>query len=81
VLQGKSLSGGGVQMTSSKVTLTGSNPPATYTGTVRSLRDGVMVVVVSSGSNATMTLTTDLQIDDSAGTAKGTVAAVEGATR
>ncbi len=81
VLEGAPISGGGVQMTSSKVTLTGATPPVTYTGSVRSLRDGAMVAVVRTGSGATMTLTMDLRIDDTAGTASGTVAATEGASR
>ncbi len=79
VLKGNAIDGGGVQMTSSTVTLTGSSPPVTYTGSVRSLRGGTIAAVVRSESGSTMTLTMDLRVDDAAGTATGTVAAAVGA--
>jgi hypothetical protein len=79
VLKGNAIDGGGVQMTSSTVTLTGSSPPVTYTGSVRSLRGGTIAAVVRSESGSTVTLTMDLRVDDAAGTATGTVTAAVGA--
>ncbi|MGZ4682179.1 MAG: ferric reductase-like transmembrane domain-containing protein [Acidimicrobiales bacterium] len=75
VLKGNAIDGGGVQMTSSTVTLSGTSPPTTYTGSVRSLKGGTIVAVVRSGSGTTITLTMDLRVDDAAGTASGTVTA------
>ncbi|MGZ4715385.1 MAG: ferric reductase-like transmembrane domain-containing protein [Acidimicrobiales bacterium] len=75
VLKGNAIDGGGVQMTSSTVTLSGTSPPTTYAGSVRSLKGGTIVAVVRSGSGTTITLTMDLRVDDAAGTASGTVTA------
>jgi len=80
VLKGDAIAGGGVQMTSSTVTL-GAGSADARTGTVKSLKGGKIVAVVSAGadSGSAMTLTMDLRVDDAAGTASGTVTAVPGA--
>ena len=75
VLKGDAVSGGGVRLTSSTVTMGPADQPSAYTGSVTSLRESHIVATVKPSSGTAVTLTMDLAIDDAAGTATGTVAA------
>ena len=71
-IQGRPLSGGGVQMTSSVVTLGTTANPALYRGTVTGLA-GTTIDAHVQGSRAALSLTAQLRIDPGTGTVAGTV--------
>jgi Ferric reductase like transmembrane component len=72
-IAGQPLEGGGVQMTSSAVTLGSVSNPNQYRGTITAL-EGTSVAATLQGANGSaIRLIAQLQIDAAAGTAAGTV--------
>ncbi len=80
-IAGQPLGGGGVQMTSSRVTLGPASSPDQYRGKVTALRGSDVQAVVSDGSGSTLTLVAQIQIDPGTGNVMGTLSASPGATR
>jgi DMSO/TMAO reductase YedYZ heme-binding membrane subunit len=74
-LQGQAVAGGGVQMSSSLVTLGPSSNPTLYRGTVTALQGTNISAVVRDPQGHTLNLAMALQIDPSTGSASGTVSA------
>ena len=75
VLQGQALDGGGLQMSSSTVTLGPASDPSQYRGTVSSLEGTNVQATVRDSSGHTLNVTAALQIDSGTGSASGTVQA------
>jgi hypothetical protein len=74
-LQGEPIQGGGIQMSSSSVTLGPASNPTLYRGTVTAL-DGTNVnAVVRDPQGHTLNLAMGLQIDPNTGSAGGTLSA------
>jgi sulfoxide reductase heme-binding subunit YedZ len=71
-LQGQALSGGGLQMTSSTVTLGTASNPEQYRGTVSSLQGTNISATVRDSSGHTLNLAVDLQLSEG-GSATGSV--------
>jgi ferric reductase like protein len=72
-LQGQSLDSGGIEMTSSAVTLGPRSAPSQYRGHVTSLKGTDVAAQLSDGSGNRLTLLARLQINPDAGSAAGTV--------
>ena len=76
-LYGQQLGGGGISMTSSRVSAGPSAQPDLYTGRISELSGNRMVASVSHGSSS-LRLDIDLNVDQAAGTVNGTVNATRG---
>jgi hypothetical protein len=74
-LRGQALDGGGLEMTSSGVTLGPSSRPRQYRGRVTALEGTNIQAQVSDGAGHTLTLVARLEINTDGGTASGTVSA------
>jgi hypothetical protein len=74
-LRGQPLQGGGIQMSSSRVTLGTHANPGMYAGQVTSLQGTNIGAQVHDGSGHTLRLAFQLQIDSANGSAAGTVSA------
>jgi hypothetical protein len=74
-LQGQRLDGGGLQMTSSTVTLGTASDPGLYRGTVTSLQGTNISATVRDSNGHALNLAVALQISPGSGTATGTVQA------
>jgi sulfoxide reductase heme-binding subunit YedZ len=74
-LQGPPISGGGIQMTSSSVSLGTGSDPTLYRGTVTALEGTNITASVRDSSGHLLNLTVSLQIDPSTGAARGSVQA------
>ncbi len=74
-LQGEALDGGGIQMTSSSVTLGPQSDPSRYHGQVTSLAGTNISAQVSDASGHRLNLLARLQINSDGGSATGTVSA------
>jgi hypothetical protein len=72
-LYGEPLSGGGVQMTSSAVSLGTASKPTLFSGTITGLNGTDISARVSSADGHTLTLGIALQIDNGTGAASGNV--------
>jgi hypothetical protein len=72
-IAGQPLGAGGIQMTSSRVTLGGRSDPNQYEGRLTSLQGTSMRAALSSGSGARLTLALELQVAPGGGSASGTV--------
>jgi hypothetical protein len=72
-IEGPPIGGGGVQMTSSRVTLGSGSNPDRYHGRVTALEGTNIAATVRDGAGSTLALVARLQIAPSAGTATGTV--------
>jgi sulfoxide reductase heme-binding subunit YedZ len=78
VISGPTAAGGGIRMQSSSVTIGPTSQPTEYTGTVTGLSGSQIRAVVKSASGDTISLTVQVQLDEAAGKASGTVAARQG---
>jgi Ferric reductase like transmembrane component len=74
-LRGQPLSSGGLEMTSSQVTLGPQSDPSRYQGTVTSLDGTNVSAQVTDGNGNRLNLIARLQINPDSGTASGTVSA------
>jgi sulfoxide reductase heme-binding subunit YedZ len=74
-LQGEPLEEGGLQMTSSSVTLGPSSDPSQYRGQVTALEGSTINAQVSDSSGRRLVLVARLQLNPDGGTASGTVSA------
>jgi hypothetical protein len=74
-LRGQPIEGGGIEMTSSDVTLGTQANPAQYRGQVTSLEGTNIAARVSDSAGHQLNLQAELQIDPNSGTASGTVSA------
>jgi ferric reductase like protein len=74
-LRGQALDGGGLEMTSSDVTLGPSSQPRQYRGRVTALEGTNIQAQVSDGAGHSLTLVARLQINTDGGSATGTVSA------
>ena len=74
-LQGPPISGGGIQMTSSSVSLGTGSDPTLYRGTVTALQGTNITASIRDSSGHLLNLTASLQIDPSTGAASGSVQA------
>lgn len=74
-LRGQPIDGGGIQMTSSTVTLGTQSDPTQYSGHVTSLQGTNVDATVKDSSGKQLKLVAQLQIDSTSGTASGTVSA------
>lgn len=74
-LHGQPIEGGGIQMTSSSVSLGPSSDPTLYQGTVTRLEGTDINASLRDGHGHTLTLAIALQIDPSTGSASGNVTA------
>ena len=72
---GNAVPGGGVQMTSSTVTLGGSSDPTRFTGSITSLSGTDISATVSSADGHALALVLALNIDSSSGAVTGTLQA------
>jgi len=72
-LRGEPLEGGGVQMTSSGVTLGSKSNPEQYRGTITALQGTNVEAALRGASGSSITLTAQLQIDSESGIVAGTV--------
>jgi sulfoxide reductase heme-binding subunit YedZ len=75
LIEGRSIPGGGVSMSSSSVTLGTSSQPHLYRGSISALQGTSIQASVSGPGGRTIALTVDLQIDSSGQRASGTVTA------
>jgi hypothetical protein len=73
VLQGRPLESGGVVLDASRVDLGPTSTPNLYEGEITSLSGTDIVAVVRHGAGTPIRLTVAIQIDDAAGTVRGTV--------
>jgi len=80
-IKGHPIDGGGVQMTSSRVTLGSSSNPDQYSGHVTALQGTSIAASVASGAGPGLSLVAGLQIASGPGTAVGTLTASPGASR
>ncbi len=74
-LFGTAQPGGGLSMSSSRVTLGPPSDPAQYRGTITALQGTNLAATVSRSDGSALALTVQLQLDQSGGTATGTVSA------
>jgi Ferric reductase like transmembrane component len=74
-LRGQPLDGGGLEMTSSSVTLGSHSDPGRYSGLVTSLSGTNIAAQVTDPGGSRLNLTVQLQLNSDAGTASGTVTA------
>jgi hypothetical protein len=74
-LRGQPLDGGGLQMTSSDVTLGPQSDPGQYRGTVTSLNGTNIDAEVQDGSGHRLSLAAQLQLNPDSGSVSGTVTA------
>jgi len=74
-LQGQPIDGGGIQMTSSSVTLGPQSNPAQFRGQVTSLEGTNIVAQLSDGSGKRLSVVATLQLSPDGGSASGTVSA------
>lgn len=74
-LRGQPIEGGGLQMTSSVVTLSGSNASDTYRGQVTNLQGTNIAAHLQDPAGHVLNLVAQLQINPSSGSASGTVSA------
>jgi ferric reductase like protein len=72
-LRGQAIGGGGIQMTSSDVTLGSQSNPGEYRGRVTSLQGTNIAAQVSDGSGHQLGVVAQLNIDPNTGAASGTV--------
>lgn len=72
-LRGQALQGGGLQMTSSEVTLGPSSDPATYRGQVTALQGTDVAAKVTNARGASLNVIARLSIDQANGTVSGNV--------
>ena len=72
-LQGQPLNDGGIEMTSSSVTLGPRSDPSQYRGQVTSLDGTNVTAQLSDGSGSRLTVLARLQVNADAGSASGTV--------
>lgn len=76
-IDGQPLSGGGVEMTESRVTLGTTANPTLYSGRITGL-EGTNVAATVRGSQGALSLLAELHIDPRSGTVTGTVSAKPG---
>jgi sulfoxide reductase heme-binding subunit YedZ len=74
-LQGQAINGGGIEMSSSQVTLGTPSNPSEYSGEVTSLQGTNVDAKVKDSSGHQLTLAAQLTIDSSSGAVSGTVSA------
>jgi Ferric reductase like transmembrane component len=79
-LRGTPVGGGGVQMTSSRVTLGPSGNPDQYSGHVTALQGTDIAAVVSDSAGSALSIVAQLQIAPTGGAAVGTVTVSPGGT-
>ena len=72
-IEGPPIGGGGVQMTTSRVTLGSASNPDRYDGHVTALEGTNIAATVADGAGSTLSLVAHLQIAPGPGTATGTV--------
>jgi methionine sulfoxide reductase heme-binding subunit len=72
-LRGQAIAGGGIQMTSSDVTLGSQSNPDQYSGQVTSLQGTNIAMKVSDGNGHQLGVVAQLNIDPNSGAASGTV--------
>jgi hypothetical protein len=72
-LRGQPLEGGGLQMTSSEVTLGPRSQPGQYRGVVTALEGSNLTAQVRDSSGHRLTVVAQLQINGDSGSASGTV--------
>ncbi|HZU59518.1 MAG TPA: hypothetical protein VE983_01040, partial [Solirubrobacteraceae bacterium] len=77
-LQGQPIDGGGLQMTSSSVSLGTVSKPSLYRGSVTSLQGTTIQAHVQDGAGHGLTLTIQLKLSGESGAASGTVTAQPG---
>jgi sulfoxide reductase heme-binding subunit YedZ len=77
-LQGQPIDGGGLQMTSSSVSLGTASNPSEYRGAVTSLEGTDIQAHVHDGAGHSLVLTIRLQLSEESGAASGTVTAQPG---
>jgi methionine sulfoxide reductase heme-binding subunit len=77
-IAGEPVDGGGVQMTSSRVTLGPGSDPRAYRGVITALEGTNIEAVVRDRSGARLTLVAQLQIDQGSGSVTGTVSSRPG---
>jgi hypothetical protein len=77
-LSGQPIAGGGVQMTSSRVTLGPASNPDQYRGHVTALQGSDIAAGVSTGGGSTLSVVAQLQISPGPGTATGVVSVSPG---
>jgi hypothetical protein len=75
-LRGQPIEGGGIEMTSSSVTLGPASNPDEYGGRVTALEGTNIQARVTNGSGSALTLIAQLQIDQASGAVSGTVQSV-----
>jgi sulfoxide reductase heme-binding subunit YedZ len=80
-IQGKPINGGGVQMSSSRVTLGAPTNPDEYHGQITGLAGPTIAAHVSDAGDSPLSLVAHLQISPGSGTASGTVTATPEVTR
>ena len=80
-LQGQAIQGGGVEMSSSSVTLGPASDPSRYTGRVTALADTNIQAVVTNAAGSSLQLLARLQVNTGPGSATGTVTVAPVATR
>jgi Ferric reductase like transmembrane component len=78
VISGPAATGGGVRLGTGAVSLGPTAQPAEYTGTVTSLSGGQITAVLKAATGVTITVTIQVEVNDAAGTASGTVSAQQG---
>ena len=74
-LRGEAITGGGVQMSTSRVTLGPSTNPDQYDGRITGLSGTTIVALVTDARESAISLVVHLQISSGSGTASGTVTA------
>ena len=74
-IAGQPIAGGGVEMTSSRVTLGPASNPDLYRGRITALQGTDVEAVVSDASGTAITLAANLQIDPGSGSVTGAVSA------
>ena len=80
-IQGKAITGGGVQMSGSRVTLGPPSNPGQYRGQISGLAGTTIAAHVTDGRHATLSLVAHLQISLGPGAASGTVTATPEVTQ
>jgi hypothetical protein len=78
-MRGQPLAGGGVQMSSSRVSLGPSSHPGEYHGVVTALQGTDLAAQLRSASGSALRLVAQLRIDSTGGTVSGTVQVTPGA--
>jgi sulfoxide reductase heme-binding subunit YedZ len=77
-IRGEPINGGGVQMSSSRVTLGPSSNPDQYSGRVTALQGAGIAARVADAASSALSVIAQLQISPGPGTATGTVTATPG---